>query len=148
MAKITGRDRLRFVLTKLPKEMRTELRATILIEADGIADIQRRLAHSDRVRDGITVTPGDRDVARYNKLRSKRSVKDPELAAIISSDHFIAPLEEFGTSPHLNEGRFPGTQHPGTPPKPSFYPGWRAGRKRAQNKINKAARKAIKQGIK
>lgn len=148
MAKITGRDRLRYVLTKLPKTVRAELRKSIMDGAQEIAETQRRLAHSDRVREGINVTPADQDVARYNKLKSRRTIKDPYLAAIISSDHFIAPWEEFGTAPHEQGGRFEGTMHPGTPARPSFYPGFRAMKKRAQNKINRAARQGIKNGIK
>jgi HK97 gp10 family phage protein len=153
MAKITGRDRLRFVLTKLPKEQRKQLRTAILTGADDIASMQRRLApfRSGRLRDSIVVTPGDRDIPRYATLKSRRTVKDPELAAIISAGNSkvrYAHLVEFGTAPHENEGKFSGTLNPGTPPRPFFYPGFRAQKKRVQNKINRAARKAIRDGIK
>lgn len=147
-SKITGRDRLRYVLTKLPKEQRAQLKAAVLVGAHEIAEMQKRLSSSDRVRDKINVTPAERDVSRYMRLRSKRQFPDPELAAIISSDSFIAPFEEFGTAPHLQAGRFEGTQHPGTSARPSFYPGYRASKKRVQVRINKAAKKAIKDGIK
>lgn len=152
-SKITGRDRLRFVLTKLPKEMRKELRKSVLDAADDIAGTQRRLTpvHTGALRDSIVVTPADRDPPRYAALKSKRTVKDPELAAIISAGNAkvrYAHLVEFGTAPHVQGGRFAGTMHPGTPPQPYFYPGFRAQKKRAQSKINRSARKAIKQGIK
>jgi HK97 gp10 family phage protein len=153
VAKITGRDRLRFVLTKLPKTVRAELRKSILAGAEEIAETQRRLApeKSGELKKSIVVTPADLDIPRYAALKSKRTVKDPYLAAIISAGNSrvrYAHLVEFGTAPHENEGSFPGTQNPGTPARPYFYPGFRAMKKRAQNKINRAARQGIKNGIK
>lgn len=158
MARIQGRDRLRYVLTKLPKEMRKQLRAAILAGAEDVAGIQRRIApvRTGALRDSIKVTPGDQDIPLYAALRSKRTFPDPELAAIITAGApgtreeggvRYAHLVEFGAPPHINAGQFPGTLHPGTTPQPFFYPGFRAGKKRAQNRINKAARKAIKDGI-
>lgn len=152
-SKITGRDRLRFVLTKLPKEQRRQLRTAILAGADDIAAMQRRLApfRTGELRKSIVVTPADRDIPRYATLKSSRTVKDPELAAIISSGNSkvrYAHLVEFGTAPHENEGRFPGTLNPGAPPQPFFYPGFRAMKRRVQNKINRTARKAIRDGLK
>lgn len=150
-SKITGRDRLRYVLTQLPKEQRRALKAQILIGARDIQQTQRRLApvRTGELRKSIVVTPAERDPPRYATLKSKRTVKDPELAAIISAGNSkvrYAHLVEFGSAPHENEGRFPGTLNPGTPPRPFFYPGFRANRKRVKNAINKAARKAIKDG--
>ena len=153
MAKIKGRDRLRFVLTKMPKEVRRSLRAAILSAADDVANMQRRLVpvETGKLRDSIKVTPGDQDLPRYAQLRSKRQFPDPYLAAIITvgnSEVRYPHLVEFGTAPHINEGRFPGTLNPGTPPRPFFYPGYRASKKRAQAKINSAARKGIRNGFK
>lgn len=153
MAKVKGRDRLRYVLTKLPKETRLALRAAILSAADDVANMQKRLVpvKTGKLRDSIKVTPGDQDAPRYSQLRSKRQFPDPYLAAIISvgnTDVRYGHLVEFGTAPHVNEGRFPGTINPGTPPRPYFYPGYRASKKRAQNKINRAARQGIRNGIK
>lgn len=152
-SKIKGRDRLRFVLTKLPKEMRTELRKAVIAGAEAIAATQRNLApvRTGKLRDSIVVTPGNQDPPRYASLKSKKNqFPDPELAAIISagnSEVRYAHLVEFGAAPHINEGRFPGTQNPGAPAQPFFYPGYRARKKEAQRNINKAAKKAIKQGI-
>ena len=33
-------------------------------------------------------------------------------------------LVEFGTKPHINKGRFPGSLHPGTSPRPFMRPAW------------------------
>jgi HK97 gp10 family phage protein len=33
-------------------------------------------------------------------------------------------LVEFGTKPHINKGKFAGSQHPGTAPQPFMRPAW------------------------
>lgn len=52
---------------------------------------------------------------------------------------------EFGTAPHVNQGIRPGTQNPGTPPRPYFFPSYRALRKRAKSKIAKSIREAVRE---
>ena len=51
---------------------------------------------------------------------------------------------EFGTPPRINAGIYAGTQHPGTPPQPFFFPAYRANKKAGARKINKAIRDAVK----
>lgn len=152
MAKILGRDRMRKVLKALPKTVRARLRQAILEGANEIADMQKSLApvRTGALRDSIVVTPGDQDPPRYAALKSKRTEKDPELAAIISAGNSkvrYAHLVEFGSSPHINAGQYPGTVNPGARAQPYFYPGFRARRKSAQNRINRAARQGIKDGL-
>lgn len=38
-----------------------------------------------------------------------------------------AHLVEFGTRPHINKGKFAGSQHPGTRPQPFMRPAWDEG---------------------
>lgn len=152
VSRITGRDRLRYVITKLPQTTRAEIKLSVQQGGDLIVQTQRRLAPVDTgdLRDSIVATPGDRNPPRYAALRSKRPFPDPELAVIISAGNSkvrYAHLVEFGTAPHVNEGTRPGTANPGTPPRPYFYPGFRARKKEVQNKINRAARAGIKKGI-
>lgn len=152
MAKILGKDRMRRVLKALPKTVRARLRQAILDGANDIAEMQKKLApvRTGALRDSIVVTPGEQDVPRYAALKSRRTEKDPELAAIISAGNSkvrYAHLVEFGSSPHINEGQFPGTANPGARPQPYFYPGFRAKKKAAQNRINRAARQGIKDGL-
>lgn len=153
MARITGRDRMRKVLRILPKTVRARVRQAVLAGAEEIAEQQRRLApiKTGALRDSIKVTPGDQDVPRYASLKSRRTVKDPELAAIISAGNDkvrYAHLVEFGAAPHEAGGQFEGAAHPGARPQPYFYPGFRARRRSVQNKINRAARQGIKDGLK
>ncbi|OJY34644.1 MAG: hypothetical protein BGP11_08490 [Rhodobacterales bacterium 65-51] len=42
-----------------------------------------------------------------------------------------AHLVEFGTAPHINGGKFAGSQHPGTAPQPFVRPAWDATQGRA-----------------
>lgn len=154
MAKIRGRDKLRFVLKKLPETTRAEIKKVIVSGAELIKESQQRLVpwRTGALHDSIIVTPGNQDPPRYATLRSRKTqFPDPELSAIITAGNSgvrYAHLVEFGSSAHTNEGRFPGTQNPGAPPRPYFYPGFRARRKEVQNKINKAARAGIKKGLK
>lgn len=63
-----------------------------------------------------------------------------------------AHLVEFGTAPHVNAGKFPGTRHPGTAPQPFMRPAWDAeGRptldrlgKEMWSEIEKAAARAAR----
>lgn len=148
-SRITGRDRLRYVLTKLPPTVRKEIREAILAGAEEMAGTMRNLAavHSGALRDSIKVSPADEKRALYDRLKSKRTTKDPELAAIIEADAFYAPFVEFGTAPHTNQGEFKGTLNPGTHAQPFFFPGFRARKKQVQARINRAARQGIKDGL-
>jgi HK97 gp10 family phage protein len=153
MARILGRDRMRKVLKALPKTVRAELRRGILEAAEKVADDQRSLApvRTGALRDSIKVTPGDENLPLYASLKSRRTEKDPELSAIITAGNTkvrYAHLVEFGTAPHINQGEFPGTSNPGAPAEPFFYPAFRAGKRKAQATINKAARKGIVEGLK
>jgi hypothetical protein len=57
----------------------------------------------------------------------------------------LARLIEFGTAPHINEGLYAGSQHPGTQAQPFFFPGWRIVRKRVKGRISRGIKKAIKE---
>jgi len=73
---------------------------------------------------------------------------DPDLTVrVVAGDAtaWYARLVEFGTAPHINRGRFPGTQHPGTRPQPYFFPAVRALRRRVKSRITRATRKAARE---
>lgn len=149
MAKINGRDRMRKVLKALPVEIRKQLRAETFAAAQDMANMMRRLVPVDHgdLQKSIKVDHGDVVPELYNKSRARRVEKDPELAAVIHVDEFYAAFREFGTSPHINQGKFAGTENPGTPAQPYFWPSYRSQKKQAIARINKAARRGIKQGL-
>lgn len=139
MAGFTGRDRMRRVLLALPDAQRKAIRTAILDGAATIAATQKNLVpvRTGALRDTIKVTPGDQDLPDYATLKSKRTVKDPELCAILTAGNTnvrYAHLVEFGTT-HAHA-------------EPYFYPGFRAQKSAVKRKINAAARQGIKDGLK
>lgn len=149
-SRIDNKIRMRKVLKILPAAVRKRIRAAVLDSAEDMAGMMRNLApvKTGMLKRSITVTPGDEAPQLYNRVKSRRIEKDPELAAIIHTDDYDARWVEFGTHPHINEGEFKGTQNPGARPHPYFFPAYRAQKKQAQARINKAARQGIKDGLK
>lgn len=62
-----------------------------------------------------------------------------------NSEAYYARWVEFGTSGHEQGGIFEGSEHPGTPAQPFFYPAWRAVRRRVKGRVTRAINKAAKQ---
>jgi HK97 gp10 family phage protein len=141
---------MRQVLKILPAPVRKQIKTAVLSSAEEMADTMKALAKvkTGELRQSIEVTSGDENVALYNRVKSSRIEKDPELAAIIHSDSPHARDVEFGTAPHVNAGEFRGTQNPGAHAQPFFFPAYRARKRQAQAKINRAARQGIKDGLK
>lgn len=76
---------------------------------------------------------------------------DPDLTYnIVAGDAkaFYAAFVEFGTAAHIAGGKFKGAQHPGAKASPFFYPGYRATKKRAKARINKAIKQAVQDIVK
>jgi HK97 gp10 family phage protein len=61
-------------------------------------------------------------------------------------DAYYARFIEFGTSPHINKGKFAGSKNPGTTAQPFFYPGWRLVRKSAKSRVTRGIKQALKEG--
>lgn len=149
MVKINGRARLRIILKLLPQELRAGIKKATLAAAEDCASTQRSMApfKTGHLRDSITVTPGDRPFPAGSYKPSRGAIKDPGLAAVVTvgnSKVRYAHLVEWGTAPHINAGDRPGTQNPGAPAEPFFIPGYRQVKRKAQQRINTAARDAIK----
>lgn len=147
MAGFTGRDRMRHVLLALPDAQRKQIRAALIDGGTVITGTQKNLAPVSAdgshgrppgsLRNSIKATPGDQDLPDYATLKSKRTVKDPELCVIITagnSEVRYAHFPEFGTTKMHAE--------------PFFYPGFRAQKSAVKRKINAAARQGIKDGLK
>ena len=159
--KITGLASLSTKLSKkLPQQVRLRLKQTLAECADDIVLTQRNLAPVDtgKLRESIVATMGGGEVPKYAAFRQRKQgksrnskvieVADPELAAIITAGNNAvryAHLVEFGTAPHVNGGKFAGSQNPGTKAQPFFYPGYRANKKRVKAKLRAAIKKGIKE---
>lgn len=152
VSRITGRERLAFILKALPPSVREEIRKAIAAEAENTAAMMRSLApfHSGKLRDSIVVTEGNRPLPPGAPKPTRGSIHDSGLAAIITvgnKEVYYARWVEFGTAPHTNAGEFKGSLNPGSPAEPFFLPAIRSTRRKAQTHINKAAREGIKKVV-
>lgn len=161
---IIGLQSLRTKLKKIPQEARSAIKQALAESADDMVATMKNLApvsangshgwEPGMLQASIVATFGDGQVPKYAAFRqkrrgSKRSIqgKDPDLSVTITAGNdFVryAHLVEFGTAPHVNGGRFAGTNHPGTAAQPFFYPGYRAHKKRVKAKIARATNRAAK----
>lgn len=97
------------------------------------------------LRDSIVVTPGGQMTPAYSQPGGSQMV--PENAALVTAGNSAVRyphLVEYGTRPHINQGKFPGTQHPGTAAQPYFWPAFRMLRRRFRARMTRAINKSIK----
>lgn len=132
------------------------------------AEVLRRIARlapaiKEKIKEGLAES-ADELVAAQKKAAPKRTGKlaeaiiwewgaigransNPEFTITVhiaaGPQRRIGPLVEFGVAPHINEGIYAGTQNPGFPAEPFFYPIYRAYKKR----IKSRARRAVRDGI-
>ena len=137
-----GLAALKRKLERMPKEARREIRKALEKGAYDIAETARSFAPVDdgTLRDSIDFNFG-------GPKGEKRALAESGLYVTIhagGADAFYAPFVEFGTAPHEQGGKYKGSQHPGTPPRPFFYPAYRANKKRVKASINRAIRRAAK----
>lgn len=153
---IFGLDRLRKKLRRFPSAVELEIRAAMEQSANEIVALAKSLTTSDRVRaatgwtwgaapEGALVlgTVGGKGRGAGN-LRITIYAGDASTMVGTKYKVQLARLLEFGTAPHTNQGRFAGSEHPGTSAAPFFYPSWRAGRRRAKGRVTRAVNKAAK----
>lgn len=142
-ARIKNRERLRSLLKALPQKQREEIKIALRQEANAIVQMQKQLVPVDEgeTRDSIKAQSGLQAGEAYARVRGRARVQDPELTMIISAGNPVsgnttrsdAHLLEFGTS--------------SMPRKPFFFPAFRAHKRDAVRRINRAVRKAIKNAL-
>lgn len=154
--KVIGLDRLTRKLKQFPDAVKDEIRTAMEASANEIVALAKSLTTSDRVRAAIGWTWGDAPEGALvlgavggkgkgaGSLRITIYAGDASTMVGTKYKVQLARLLEFGTAPHVNQGRFAGSQHPGTTATPFFYPSWRAGRKRAKGRVTRAVNKATK----
>lgn len=146
-AKVMGLQSLERKLKRLPDSTRNELRSEMEGIAQRVVDHARSLAPRDDgdLQQSIDWTWGQppRGSISLGKVKSGRLSKDLTISIFAgNSEAFYARWVEFGTAPHINGGLFQGTQNPGMPAQPYFFPAWRAQRRTALRDLGKAVRKA------
>lgn len=177
--RVDGLKQLEAAMADLEKTAtrKTVARNALRKAGEPVADAMRAGAPRDtgRLAENIAVSTkikGEAGKAAYaksmretagNKALAVKAMRDARRAAKGSLPPvmmFVGPttraphahLVEFGTAPHINGGRFAGSQHPGTAPRPFARPAWDANKDAAlQNiaaelaaEINKAAARQAK----
>jgi HK97 gp10 family phage protein len=148
--KIQGLDRLKRKLGQFPTVVREEIAKAMEQSANEIVSLAKSLAPVDDgdLQMSISWTWGDAPKGSMVLGQVKSSGKGAGNMQITvfagGGDAFYARFIEFGTAPHVNGGRFAGSQHPGTSAQPFFYPAYRATRKRAKSRVTRAVNKAAK----
>jgi HK97 gp10 family phage protein len=157
--KVERRQQLLRKLAALPPAARSAMKPALAQSADEMQGMMKRLApvgpvsghnkarglQPGALRDSIVQTWGG-GKERYSSVAGGAGADgDPDLTVTLSAGNSkvrYAHLVEFGTAPHENGGKFKGSQHPGTAAQPFFYPSYRALKKRAKNRMSRAAKKA------
>lgn len=133
MANKDGLDNLMKAFDRVKKAPRDRINAALLTSANELADAQRHLAPEDTgaLKDSITVTGPGQMTPPYSQPGGERVAGDHEVIVTVG-DHDTR-------YPHLVEY---GTAH--TEAQPYFWPALRLLRKRLQQRIDRAGRKAVK----
>ena len=147
MAKVQGLDRLRKKLQRFPAIVEQEIRAAMEASANEMVALMKSLVSvkSGTLRDSIGWTWGEapKGSMTIGRVRSRTG----NLVITIyagGGDAFYAWIVELGSAPHLNGGRFAGSQHPGTAVQPFFFVSFRALRRRARSRVTRSINRAAK----
>lgn len=146
--KVLGLDRLRRKLKRFPEAVEAEIKAAMEVSANEIVALAKSLAPSESgdLRNSIAWTYGDapKGAIVLGKVKASKSGNLKITVYAGGPDAFYARFIEFGTAPHINGGRFAGSNNPGTAAQPFFYPAYRASRKRAKGRVTRAVNTAAK----
>jgi HK97 gp10 family phage protein len=142
MAKVKNLDKVIKQLNRVAPQSKIGLRGAVVENAEAIKTLAQHLAPK-----GKTGWLSRSIVVRKLSRADQSKVADPNISRRVVVLAWYARLVEFGTPPHLNKGMFPGTQHPGTRPRPFFFPAYRALGKnirvRGRQRQLQALRKAV-----
>lgn len=121
------------------KAPRDVILPALLKSGEELANAQRMLAESSRdsgaLIDSIEVTPPGKSTPPYSQPGGSRVAGETEVIVTAGNEDVRYPhLVEFGTAD--------------TEAQPFFWPAFRLLRKRLQNRINRAAKKAVKEAWK
>lgn len=148
--KIEGVDKLKRKMMTFPRLARQEIAKAMEQSADEMVRLAKSLAPVDDgdLRASIGWTWGEAPKGTMAIGQVKREGKGSGNMQITvyagGGDAWYSRFVEFGTSPHVQGGIFAGTQHPGTPAQPFFFPSYRAMRKRFRGRTTRAIRKAAR----
>ena len=133
MASKDGLDSLMKAFDRAKKAPRDRINAALLTSANELADTQQHLAPKDThaLANSIAVTGPGQSTPAYSQPGGSRVAGETEVIVTAgNSDVRYAHLVEFGTAKMEAQ--------------PFFWPALRLLRKRLQNRINRAGKKAVK----
>lgn len=141
VARWIGKERLLRRLRALPEHVKEQVRKELEKSAKELVAAQKRAApvKTGTLRDAIRWRWGDARGRGGNALREEFTVT----IYIGKEARHYAHLAEFGVAPHENKGRFPGTENPGAPPQPYFFPTYRAHKRRIKGRVRRGVKRAI-----
>ena len=128
-------DRLNRRFAAVLRNVKEVVEPALVKAAEEIAATQRQLAPEDTgaLKDSITVTPPGATTPSYSQPGGSRTAKENEAIVTAGGTDVRYPhLVEYGTSE--------------APAQPFFWPGFRLKRTRAQNRIKRSIRKAVRDG--
>lgn len=145
--KVQGLDKLSRKLKAIPEAAKKAAAVALVDGAHDIAELQYALAPkvSGALRNSIEVTPPGGTTPPYSQPGGSRKAGPLETIITAGNERVrYAHLVEYGTAPHVNAGKFAGSQNPGATAHPFFWPGYRALKKAAGSKVTRAINKAIR----
>lgn len=127
--------RLMARLEGIPAAIRQDIKPALIKSADELADMQRHLAESSRdtgaLIDSIEVTAPGETTPAYSQPGGSRTAHELEAIVTVGNHAVRYPhLVEYGTAD--------------APAQPYFWPAVRTLQRRIRNRLNRAARKAIR----
>jgi HK97 gp10 family phage protein len=148
--KIEGRERLNAKIAAMPVKTREQIRKTLAGSAKDMVEAARRFAPVDSgaLRNSIGFSFGGHTPDNANVRGVGSSGEGHALSVAIHAGDataWYARLVEFGTSAHINQGKFEGSQHPGASARPYFYPAFRLTKKQLRARIRSAVSRAAKE---
>lgn len=136
-------------LKAMPAVAKERIRKAMEEGANEITAMMKSLVPVDSgdLRESIGWTWGKKPrYAQAVAVARSKLADDLTLTIFVGNDKVrYAHLVEFATRAHINQGQFPGTQHPGTKAQPFFFVSWRALKKPVGNKIRRTVRQAARQ---
>lgn len=161
MANDGGIGRLKKRLAAIPKNVKEAVQPALQKQADEMATTMRQFAEPSRATgaliDSIEVTPAGRPTPPYSQPGASMVVPENAVAITVgNTDVRYGHLVEHGTAPHdVSQGAATlrgrvrrvfggGTQHPGAPAQPFFWPAVRLHNKKSKRAIKSAIRRAVK----
>jgi HK97 gp10 family phage protein len=155
--------RLQKRLDAIPKEVIKAVQPALEKSGQELVATMKQLAEQSResgeLIESITYTTAGRTTPPYSQPGGEQVV--PPNSVIVTAgnaDVRYAHLVEFGTAPHnvakgggtvagkVRAAFGGGTQHPGAPAKPFFWPSYRLLRRRMSNRIKRSISKAVREG--